>query len=87
MQRTLAECLKRRGVIAETDDSDEEEGGSAIIDDTRGSSSRSIHVAHCVHPAVPALDVFVWFFVLFGIAAQKDEAGIYTRVSPRGHGH
>jgi hypothetical protein len=37
-QRTLAECLKRRRVVAETD-SDEEEGGSVIRDDTRGSSS------------------------------------------------
>ena len=53
-QRTLAECMKKRRAIAETD-SDEEEGGSVIIDDTRGSNSRSIRVAHCVHPAVPAV--------------------------------
>jgi hypothetical protein len=52
-QRTLAECLKRKRVIPETDrSSEEEEGGGVSIDDTRGSSSRAIHVAHCVHPDV-----------------------------------
>jgi hypothetical protein len=49
-QRALAGgCIKspskRRRAIAETV-SDEEEGGSVIIDDTRGNSPRSIHVAH-----------------------------------------
>jgi hypothetical protein len=47
--------MKKRRVIPGTD-SDEEEGGSVIINDTRGNNSRSILVAHCVHPAVPALD-------------------------------
>jgi hypothetical protein len=51
-QRTLAECLnKRRRAIHEAD-SDEEEGGGVSANDMRGSSSRAIHVAHCVHPDV-----------------------------------
>jgi hypothetical protein len=46
----LAECLKRRRVIPETD-SDEEEGGGVSIDDTRGSSSIELYMLRivCVH--------------------------------------
>jgi hypothetical protein len=52
-QSTLTEFTftKKRRVIEETD-SDEEESGSVNIDDTSGSSSRSVHVVHRVHPDV-----------------------------------
>jgi len=50
-QPTMAEYTKKRRVIHDTD-SDEEEGGGVNIDDTSGSSSRSVHVVHSVHPAI-----------------------------------
>jgi len=51
-QSTLTEFTKKRRVIVDETDGDEEESGSVNIDDTSGSSSRSVHVVHSVHPAI-----------------------------------